>query len=95
MTQLNKICAGCGVKQKKDGECWDYNECSKCFVSMSTSEIAKAQQQVPVKIVAPSIYILGIPNKISTTLDQALQEAHFATPEEIEKANQNMEWVVS
>lgn len=95
MMQLNKICTGCGVKQKRDGECWDYNECYKCFVSMSMNEIAAAQQQVPVEI-APSMYILGPePHKMSTILDQALQEANFATPAEIEKANQNMEWVVS
>ena len=99
MTPLNKICVRCGVKQVRDGECWDYDECSKCFVNLSTREIVNAQQVVPMKIV-PSIYVLGAnPDKLTTLLDQALQqipkEAHLATEAEIEKANQNLEWVVS
>ncbi len=95
MAEFVKICTRCGVKQKRDGECWDYNECSKCFVSMSTKDIAAAQETVPV-LVAPTMYILGPEtDKMATVLDQVLQEAHLATPEEIEKANQNMEWVVS
>ena len=95
MVPLNKICTKCGVKQKRDGECWDYDECSKCFVSMTREEIFATQQEVPVQI-APSMYILGPQaHQMNVILDQALKEAHFSTPAEIEKANQNMEWVVS
>jgi len=92
-----QVCTGCGMKQTTDGECWDYGECSKCFVKMSMREIANAQQQVPMRIV-PSIYILGPePHEMNTILDQALQvqPSKFLTPKEIEKAQQNLEWVVS
>ncbi len=124
MVELNKICTDCGAKQRKDGECWDYSQCFKCFTTKdSMQEIVSMQQEVQMAII-PSIHSIGVGNiHACCTLDQLLhetaqkptgeckelcydrmgitkhpkphKEVHFSTPKEMEKVQQNMEWVVS
>jgi len=39
MTEYDKLCSNCGIKQTKIGMCWDDGKCAKCYYGESMTDV--------------------------------------------------------